>query len=108
VEDLDIVVDFREYHKGKSQNQSQQMTNLWPNIIHWHFCTPTLKHIIYRQYGLCLCLLQPQCWTEHKTEENCKQLRVIRSSKNFIWNFTEYYITDKCIQCVTRFGSLLI
>jgi len=28
VEDLDIVVDFREYHKGKSQNQSQQMTNL--------------------------------------------------------------------------------
>jgi Cu+-exporting ATPase len=28
LEDLDVVVDFREYHKGKSQNQSQQMTNL--------------------------------------------------------------------------------
>jgi hypothetical protein len=28
VEDLDVVVDFREYHKGKSQKHSQEMTNL--------------------------------------------------------------------------------
>jgi hypothetical protein len=28
VEDLDVVVDFSEYHKGKSRNQSQQMTPL--------------------------------------------------------------------------------
>jgi hypothetical protein len=28
MEDLDIVVDFREYQKGRSQNQSQQMTPL--------------------------------------------------------------------------------
>jgi len=78
VEDLDIVVDFREYHKGKSQNQSQQMTNLWPNINHRHFPHPPWNTLFISSM-VCVC----GCCS-HSVGLNIKQKELEAAASNKI------------------------